>query len=271
MAITLKQKNFAVSNLNSSILSNAATLTIAVGDETKFPTAPFLATIWSTGIASPTYDPTREIVKVTNVASNTLTILRAQEGTVAKAWTTGSKIANTLTSGKLTELETEINGKLSSSEAATLYLNKNSGTLPWAQIDKSEASPADIGAEAEGAVLAHSQLFEAAHGGIVLTSDGRLADARTPLAHSQAESTITFTHIPNGNVSITKHGFVPILPDHAGKFFNGKGNYITPASGAIAPTTAASTGVAGEIRYDAENIYICIATNTWKRSPLTAW
>ena len=38
-----------------------------------------------------------------------------------------------------------------------------------------------------------------------------------------------------------------------------------------APTTATSTGVAGEIRTDVNYIYVCTATNTWKRSALTTW
>lgn len=38
-----------------------------------------------------------------------------------------------------------------------------------------------------------------------------------------------------------------------------------------APATASSTGTAGEIRYDSGYVYICIATNTWKRAALTTW
>ena len=38
-----------------------------------------------------------------------------------------------------------------------------------------------------------------------------------------------------------------------------------------APATATSTGTAGEIRYDADYVYICVATNTWKRAALTTW
>lgn len=38
-----------------------------------------------------------------------------------------------------------------------------------------------------------------------------------------------------------------------------------------APTSATDTGVLGEIRYDANYMYVCVATNTWKRSPLTTW
>ena len=38
-----------------------------------------------------------------------------------------------------------------------------------------------------------------------------------------------------------------------------------------APSTATSPGSAGEIRYDANYVYICVATNTWKRAALTTW
>ncbi len=38
-----------------------------------------------------------------------------------------------------------------------------------------------------------------------------------------------------------------------------------------APASATSSGTAGDIRYDANYLYVCVATNTWKRSALTTW
>lgn len=38
-----------------------------------------------------------------------------------------------------------------------------------------------------------------------------------------------------------------------------------------APASATATGALGEIRIDANYIYVCVATNTWKRSALTSW
>jgi hypothetical protein len=38
-----------------------------------------------------------------------------------------------------------------------------------------------------------------------------------------------------------------------------------------APASATATGTTGEIRIDASYIYICTATNTWKRSAITTW
>ncbi|MBO9586639.1 MAG: hypothetical protein J7574_20930 [Flavobacterium sp.] len=39
----------------------------------------------------------------------------------------------------------------------------------------------------------------------------------------------------------------------------------------VAPTSATATGVKGDIRIDNDYVYICVNTNTWKRSALTAW
>jgi len=38
-----------------------------------------------------------------------------------------------------------------------------------------------------------------------------------------------------------------------------------------APASASSTGVTGDIRYTADYIYVCVATDTWKRSEITTW
>jgi hypothetical protein len=37
------------------------------------------------------------------------------------------------------------------------------------------------------------------------------------------------------------------------------------------PATATSSGTAGQIAYDSNYVYICTATNTWKRSALSSW
>ena len=49
----------------------------------------------------------------------------------------------------------------------------------------------------------------------------------------------------------------------------GGGGATTASSSA--PSTATSTGSAGTIAYDADYIYVCVSTNTWKRATLTTW
>lgn len=61
----------------------------------------------------------------------------------------------------------------------------------------------------------------------------------------------------------------------AGRFWvstdtSGSGGWATPVS-ASAPATAASAGVAGQIAYDSGFIYVCVATNTWKRVAIASW
>lgn len=38
-----------------------------------------------------------------------------------------------------------------------------------------------------------------------------------------------------------------------------------------APSSATDTGTTGEVRITSDYIYVCTATNTWKRTPLTTW
>lgn len=37
------------------------------------------------------------------------------------------------------------------------------------------------------------------------------------------------------------------------------------------PSSATSTGVQNQIAYDSNYFYICVAENTWVRSPLSTW
>jgi len=40
---------------------------------------------------------------------------------------------------------------------------------------------------------------------------------------------------------------------------------------ATTPASASATGTTGEIVWDANYIYVCIATNTWRRTAINAW
>lgn len=37
------------------------------------------------------------------------------------------------------------------------------------------------------------------------------------------------------------------------------------------PASAGATGSAGQIKYDATHLYVCVATNTWVRTTLATW
>jgi hypothetical protein len=48
-------------------------------------------------------------------------------------------------------------------------------------------------------------------------------------------------------------------------------NKYTLVNWASAPATATASGTVGEIRFDSNYMYRCIATNTWKRTALATW
>lgn len=99
-------KNFAYSTVATapSPAASGTSLVVATGDGTKFPSVPFNATVWPTG-AQPS-STNAEIVRVTNISTDTLTITRTQESTSARTIIVGDQIAATLTAKTFTDIET---------------------------------------------------------------------------------------------------------------------------------------------------------------------
>lgn len=98
-------KNFAYSTVATapSPASSGTSLVVASGDGSLFPAVPFNATIWPTS-AQPT-STTAEIVRVTAISTDTLTITRAQESTSARTVVVGDQIAATITAQTMTDIE----------------------------------------------------------------------------------------------------------------------------------------------------------------------
>lgn len=95
--------NNAQSSLAASITNVATTMSVATGEGALFPNPSggdsFLITLYKlTGVTESSY----EIVKCTARSADTLTIVRAQEGTTGTAYVTGDKVALRLTAGSMT-------------------------------------------------------------------------------------------------------------------------------------------------------------------------
>ncbi|MDQ5982417.1 MAG: hypothetical protein QG549_414 [Patescibacteria group bacterium] len=71
----------------------------------------------------------------------------------------------------------------------------------------------------------------------------------------------------------TTPGAVDIIRLTSYNFTKWVGQHLTRVSTSNVPPPASATspGVKGQIAYDASYIYVCTATNTWVRSPLTTW
>lgn len=97
--------NFAYSTVATapSPATSGTSLVVASGDGTKFPATPFNAVVWPAGSRPSTTNA--EIVRVTGIASDTLTITRTQEGTSARSIVAGDQITAAVTKKTLTDIE----------------------------------------------------------------------------------------------------------------------------------------------------------------------
>lgn len=106
MALTFDgKKNLSYSTVGTapSPALSGTSLIVQAGEGTKFPAVPFNATVWPTGVQPTTANA--EIVRVTNVSTDTFTITRATESSVARTIVAGDQIAATITAKALTDIE----------------------------------------------------------------------------------------------------------------------------------------------------------------------
>lgn len=85
-------KNFAKATVSLGYDAAATSIVLVAGGAARFPSTPFQAVWWNaTDFPDPSDDPNVEIVRVTLIAGETLTITRAQEGTAASTKNTAGK------------------------------------------------------------------------------------------------------------------------------------------------------------------------------------
>lgn len=104
----LKKKNNARSTLTEAI--SASDIVLIVTDASVFPDTPeFVLTIWNKSrFPDPSDDSTTEIIKVTNINGNILTIERGQEDTSPRSHSSGHSIELLITAGQLKEISDAI-------------------------------------------------------------------------------------------------------------------------------------------------------------------
>jgi hypothetical protein len=122
--------NFAFSQLSVGINASATTIVVELGHGARFP-APtsgdyFFVTLENASLA-------REIVKVTARTSDTLTVVRAQDGTSALSWLAGDTVALRLNAAAISTMINNVVRKTSSTGSAV---------LPVGTTAERDASPA---------------------------------------------------------------------------------------------------------------------------------
>lgn len=101
--------NFAKSAVSTGYSSGATSIVLASGGGAKYPATPFNA-VWynSTDFSDPSDDTAVEVVRVTAISTDTLTITRGQEGTTGVAHNTAAK-TYTLIAGPTAKIVTDLN------------------------------------------------------------------------------------------------------------------------------------------------------------------
>lgn len=120
------------------------------------------------------------------------------------------------------------------------------------------------------------------------TAEMRAPDAITfPTVNGAADEGLWFFHTVNktyygwSGVEWLQIGGAPIIDPASKVYVNGDGDTIIPGAmeagqlraGTLnpPPASATDTGKPGEIRWDANYIYLCIAVNTWRRVVHETW
>ncbi|PJR11746.1 hypothetical protein CDD79_02910 [Raoultella ornithinolytica] len=136
MALSLLASNNAKSVLAAGISASATVLTVSSGMGSLFPSPTPGANYFKLTIIDAATKTITEIVHVTSVSGDIMTVIRGQEGTTPRVWSTNDIVANMMTAGSLLSClqvannlsEISLAGS-SSVKEALLNLGSSDGTL----------------------------------------------------------------------------------------------------------------------------------------------
>ena len=126
--MTVLLSNNASAAIASSITSSSTTIILAAGQGSEFPAPGATDYFYATLVDS---SNNLEIVKVTNRSTDTLTVVRGQDGTSARAYTAGNLLELRLVAGVINDLQTVIANPdiIGISEKTTIVSSGASGTI----------------------------------------------------------------------------------------------------------------------------------------------
>lgn len=192
-------KNNATTTLSAGIGTGATAITVAAGQGALFPaiTAPdfFYATLFDAS-------NNLEIIKVTARTTDTMTIVRAQEGTTARAYATGDKVELRVTAAGLdNKLDKDTGGTLSgplitsASTSTAAGLRILPGVAPSAPVDGDVwTTSTTMRARLSGATytLSYNSLTETLTGKSIETTTNTFTVNGNALAAAAGTATFTF-------------------------------------------------------------------------------
>lgn len=130
MALLLLAANNAQSVLAAGISASATTMTLNTGTGALFPAPVSGTSFFKLTLIDAATGQISEIVHVTARTGDTLTIVRAQEGTLARAWSVNDIAANMMTAGTLSYIFDNYATIASLGTAASKNVGTSSGQIP---------------------------------------------------------------------------------------------------------------------------------------------
>jgi hypothetical protein len=138
--MTILWSNNASTTISGSITAVSTTVALAAGTGAKFPNPTggnyYVATFYDQATKT-----VNEIVRVTAMAGDVATIVRAQEGTVARAWNAGDIFANLVTAGTLNAFVQAGTGPANTS---IVYVGTDTSATPGLIICATNPVPASL-------------------------------------------------------------------------------------------------------------------------------
>jgi hypothetical protein len=209
------------------------------------------------------------------VAANSATIFA---NTIMKNYV---DLANTIQSAQLTSANIGIIGYvgLANTIQSAQIASANLGIVGYVDNAVSTANVGIIGYVGLGNTI-QSQQITAANIGIIGYVDNKVSTANIGIIGYIGSQVSTANIGMKGYVDNQTYSNVQVttyLPTYSGNVANltTSGSLVVFGNvfvgNTYVPTLANSTGTTGQIVWDSNYIYICVSTNTWKRSNVAAW
>lgn len=172
-----------------------------------------------------------------------------QELTLALSYKPGLSATSTIDPTTFTYPDPSANALIGWNASGTGLENKIAANLNLATVssyiatllDDADAATArtTLGAQASSANLTTWSGKTAPSGTVIGNTDtqtltNKTIDAASNTISNISEAMQTLTDITTNNVSTSKHGYAPKLPNNASVFLDGTGNYSAPTAGAVA-------------------------------------